>query len=257
MKISRFAAAAAIVFATPALADLTAEDVLADHLNMLAGYGLLEVSTTGVTETPDGLVVDGFTLTFTEDDAEGEIQIGGMELTELGDGSVRIEYPEAFPIIVEADPDIDEPFTLVLTFELAGMSHIVSGEDGGLEHRIAFETINLGQIATDPADALDELEMEGLFTLAGGETIINFSDNPASRSVAVNLAALDTAFTGIIPTEVDVGVNSSTTQYEGPGKVDFAMTLAGLSAVVGYIDSEVPRKINTMYHRPDGRLQRL
>lgn len=241
MKTSRFVAAATVLCATPAVADLTAEEVLADHLNLLSGYGLLEVSTTGMRETPDGLTVDGFTLTLVEDDSEGEILLGGMELTELADGSVRIDYPEDFPITIGPDRDLEEPVTLFLTFELAGMSHVVSGDDGELEHEIDFEAISLSEIAADPSDTLDEFETEGIFALEGGQATINFSDDPASRSVAVTLEKLESAFKGTIPTEVDLGVNSSTTEYEGPGNVDMAMTLGDLGAVVGFIDSDVPR----------------
>ena len=46
-----FLTACVAAIGTPAFADLTAEDVLADHLNMLSGYGLIDVTANGLTTT--------------------------------------------------------------------------------------------------------------------------------------------------------------------------------------------------------------
>ncbi|NND43628.1 MAG: hypothetical protein HKO04_16290, partial [Silicimonas sp.] len=63
------------LLASTALADLRAEDVLADQLNFLSGNGGIVARTTGTTPTSRGLTIDGYVLTFTADGADHEVEI--------------------------------------------------------------------------------------------------------------------------------------------------------------------------------------
>ena len=89
------------LLAGPALADLTAEDVLADQLAQIALYGL-DAQANGQSRSGDVLTVESLTATASipEEDASVELTIGGAMFTEQGDGSVIITYPNEIPISV-------------------------------------------------------------------------------------------------------------------------------------------------------------
>ena len=89
--------ALALVSALPAYADLTAEQVLADQLRQMEEYGL-KASVTGQSKSGDTLVVEGLSTAVETPEANFRMTMAGATFRELGDGTVEVTYPEAFPV---------------------------------------------------------------------------------------------------------------------------------------------------------------
>lgn len=139
--MTRLIAPALFLLATPALADLTAEEVLADHLNLLSLYGALEMETTGTRMAPDGLVVEGFTGLWESEDLTARITTPGVTLTETPDGAVTLTYADRLPITLVIDPEGAEEQRIDLTLDAQGLTHRVTGAANDLTHAIAFDLL--------------------------------------------------------------------------------------------------------------------
>ena len=235
--------AALLAFAaTPALADLTAEEVLADHLNLLSGYGLIDMSTTGTTERPDGLTVDGFIGKYQDENTRVEILTPGMMLTENPDGSVQIDYADTLAVTINAKPIGKEANSATLTLKTTGLTHVVSGSPGDIQHDIAFDTLTLGEFTLQPPAALDEMNLSADFAIAGFASTIRLADTaPVRRSLDLDIAGLSFASTMLLPAEIGIDTPGSSYDAVGNGETDVTFTLSDLSTRIGYLGRELPR----------------
>lgn len=230
------------LLATPALADLTAEEVLADHLNLLGGYGLLDMQTTGTTERPNGLSVDGFVGRYADDDTALEIRTPGMVLTETADGSVEITYADNLPITIHADPADKDPVTVTLTLATKALTHRVSGAANDLTHTIAFDTLTIGDFVVDPPEAAEELQLTGDIAIAGFSSVIRLNDGtPVRRSLDLDLAGLTLAMTSLAPTDIGIDTPGTTYDAEGMGEMAATVSLSDLGLRLGFVDGDLPR----------------
>lgn len=238
----RTLAALLALAATPALADLTAEEVLADHLNLLSGYGLIDMATTGTTKRPDGLTVEGFVGTYRDNKTRVQVLTPGMRLTEQGDGSVRIDYADTLAVTIKADPKGAEPGSVTLTLNTTGLSHVVSGSPGDIRHDIAFDTLSVGEIATEPPEVLEKLNLGADVAVAGFIGTIRLADtDPVRRSLDLDIAGLSLVMSALMP--ADIGLNTPGTSYDavGNGQTDLTFSLTDLSTRISYLGHDLPR----------------
>ena len=231
-----------LLLASPANADLTAEEVLADQLNLLSGYGLIEMTTTGTTAHSGGLDIDGFLGTHTSDDGdEVQIRIGGVELIEQRDGSVRVVYPERLQVTVVSTED-GEPKEAGMTIVLEDMSHVVSGSAQDIQHDISFDKASLADfIMIPPAEELDNFDFT--FAVIDVDTTLNFVDGDVQkRSFQFDVGAFRMAVATILPDGIDrlraALPNDQTSEFES---VDMAIDLKNAAGAFGYVDGEVPQ----------------
>jgi hypothetical protein len=242
MNRALFPAIAFVLNASPALADLSAEEVLADHLNLLSLDGHLDMTTTSTTESADGLTVDGFVGSYEDDDTQIEIRTPGMILTEQPDGSVDITYADTLPIAIYADPKDEDPVTVTLNLETKGLRHRVSGDLDDLQHDIAFDALAIGTIEIDPPEAAKELDLVPDIAVAAFSTTINrVNADPVRRSVTLSLKDLRLAMSALAPTDIDLDTRGTTFKTEGIGEMEVLVALSDLTTSVEYIDGDLPR----------------
>lgn len=148
-------ALAALFAASPALADLTAEDVLADQL------GMVEMS--GLTADVENREKSGDTLTTGDLIATGEIegetfsvQMPGITLVEQGDGTVRLEYPSGEDIVINGtSPEGDFSVSMTLTHE--GMDILVSGTPDAMRYDYDIPQVSVNNVRFDvPGEDMPE-----------------------------------------------------------------------------------------------------
>ena len=236
-----FLTACVAAIGTPALADLTAEDVLADHLNMLSGYGLIDVTANGLATTTGGLTVESFTGTYSDDEATVEVVLGGIDLVEQSDGSVHVIYPEQLPLSISTTPPADGLEAMGMVIALSDVTHVVSGSTTDLTHEVAFDEISFGEFTFTPEIEADEAEFEGEFALSGGEAKIRFRDDPEARDVQFALERMGLDVKGTGPIELDVDIGETDIDKTAPGNIEGAIEMTGLSGAVGYETGEAPR----------------
>ena len=99
------------LFAGPALADLTAEQVLADQLQQMSMYGL-DVAVTGQSRSGDTITVDGLTASAEMPEGAFTMTIGGAQFTEQGDGTVLMTYPNTIPLSIGGTSPEGEEFKM-------------------------------------------------------------------------------------------------------------------------------------------------
>lgn len=158
--------ALAISAATPALADLTADQVLADQLRQMENYGLT-AETTGQSRSGDTLTVDGLSAIAATPDFTMNLTMGGAVFTELDDGTVAITYPDEIPISVAGTTADDEAFEMVMSMVQSGTRTIVSGTPEEIRYEFTSDSFALNNLRfIEPAEAA-ELDMDMNFTMSG------------------------------------------------------------------------------------------
>lgn len=114
------------LLAGPALADLTAEQVLEDQLKQMEMYGLT-AQVTGQNRSGNTVTVDGLTATAAIPEGDFTVQIGGAQFTEMGDGSVLVTYPDQIPVSIKGTSEDGEAFEMSLAIVQSGTQYVVSG----------------------------------------------------------------------------------------------------------------------------------
>lgn len=170
------------LFAGPALADLTADQVLADQLQQMSMYGLTaEVS--GESRSGDTLTVDSLTATGELPEGAFSMTIGGAQFTEQGDGTVLMTYPNTIPLSIAGISPEGETFKVEMTITQTGTQSVVSGSPEKIRYDFSSDQFTLANFRiSEPAEAA-ELDMNvtvtasaiaGFMELAGG-TVRDYS----------------------------------------------------------------------------------
>lgn len=223
--------AIALVAATPALADLTAEQVLADQLKQMQSYGLT-AEVISQRKSGDVLTVDGYTSELTFPEGSFTMTIGGATFTEDG-GTVVIGYPDEIPITIAGVVE-DEPFEMVMTLGQIGSRVVVSGIPEEIRYDFTGESFSLNDIAfVQPAEAA-ELDMNvdvtltdlsGMMEIVGGGTVRDYTSTFNFAGMAATIAADIPEEEGAFRLEF-TGENI-TSEYEGRlAPQDFMASLA-------------------------------
>lgn len=146
MCVSRLTVAAAVtalVAGTPALADVTPQQVWDELQGYLESFGY-EVT---ARETTDGdrLVVTPLSIAMPmpEDNGSGVFEIGEMILEPTGDGSVSVRLPETMPIMVKVDPKDEESIDMALDYHARDFALTVSGDPGDLSYDFAATSLGI------------------------------------------------------------------------------------------------------------------
>ncbi|NNE80135.1 MAG: DUF2125 domain-containing protein [Silicimonas sp.] len=235
-------AGAVALTATPCLADLTAEEVLADHLNLLSGYGLIEMTSTGTTKTGTGLSVTGLTGTYADDETAIEVRYTGFELVEQDDGSVRTIYPDIIPITFHTEPVNEPAVEVTVMLATSGLNHVVSGSPDDLTHAISFEKAWLHSVEVSPPEAAAELDLDHTFEMENAATTIHFDERDTpKRDVSFQLGLLNMVMKAVAPTDISVQNSESSYSASGLGDMDMVIRLEGAGGSVSYEATEVPR----------------
>ncbi len=149
-RLTGVSALAICAFTTPALADVTPQQVWDDLESYMQGFGY---SVTG-TETADGnnLTVSDVVMSMALPDMEGAVtfSMGSLDLMDQGDGTVLINFPAQMPIQVKGVED-GEDIDVTINFGQEDMKLIVSGEENNLtyDYTATKMTVGLGKMMAD------------------------------------------------------------------------------------------------------------
>ncbi|MEM8802483.1 MAG: DUF2125 domain-containing protein [Pseudomonadota bacterium] len=186
----------AILAANPALADLTAEQVLADQLKQMQSYGLT-AETTSQSKSGDVLTVDGYTSELVFPEGSFTMTMGGAIFTE-DNGSVIITYPDEIPITIAGVAEGEEPFEMVMTLRQSGTRAVVTGIPEEIRYDFTAEAFSVDEIKfLEPAEAAEmdmtvDISLNGLsgfMEIVGGGTIRDYTSAFNFASMAATIAA--------------------------------------------------------------------
>lgn len=263
------AALAYFVATQGAFADLTADDVWADWQAYLGGMGYTvtgDESTSG-----DVTTISNMTMSLAIPDAEGQfsMSVPEMTLTENGDGTVQIAFPESFPITISGeDEDGGEGFSAELLYTNEALDMVVSGtpEDMTYDYSAASLGIALASLDVEgedlPEDALavnltvndvtgtsrmqigENRDIAQSFTAADLIYDLAFQDPESGEDARINgkMEQLDFEGDTIVPAEFDLesiqniydaGFSASGTFTYGAGNTEIAGVSEGEAFSMG------------------------
>ncbi len=259
-----FGAVVAYTVATQgAFADLTANDVWADWQAYLGGMGYTVTGDSSV--SGDVTTISNITMALALPEAEGQMSMvmPEMTLTENGDGTVGVGFPDSFPLSITGGAEGDEDaFSAKLLYENDGLDMVVSGSPEEMTYDYSANSI---KVSVDSIEVDGEVMPSDMFsfvvTLADttGKSLMKIGEkrditqNFSASSLDYNLAFQDPEsgedglikgalqqleFEGdtVIPTDFDVtdvenfyasGFAASGTFSYGAGKTDVSGTSEG------------------------------
>ena len=202
----------ALAVATPALADLTAEQVLADQLRQMELYGL-KAEVTGQSRNGDTLVVDGLSAVGEMPEGTFSVTMGGAFFRELGDGTVEITYPDVIPLSMSGTSPDGEAFEMVMSLTQSNTRTVVSGIPEEIAYAFtsdSFSLDNLQFLAPEEAAAMDmdiSMQMTGLtgaMTMIGGGTLRDYDADFTVDTISGTIAGAPDGEEG----SVDISFNA-------------------------------------------------
>jgi hypothetical protein len=146
------------LMAGPALADLTAEEVLADQISQIEMYGftaeVVDQNRSGDTLSVGSLVASAMA-------AEGnfKVSMGGVSLIEQGDGTVKVEYPAVMPLTVSGTSEDGENFEMSISINLTGADVTASGSTEKIRYDFDIERVSVTEIEFLAPEEAKDMDM--------------------------------------------------------------------------------------------------
>ncbi|WP_372611412.1 DUF2125 domain-containing protein [Aquicoccus sp.] len=110
-----------------ALADVTSDQVWNDWKNYFETFGY-EVTATEVQEGDTLSVRDmRMTMPLPEDEGTVAITLGQVGFVDRGDGTVSVELPSPVPVVVDVEPDGEDPVKVSLDYSSSGFEMVAAG----------------------------------------------------------------------------------------------------------------------------------
>ena len=164
------------LMAGPALADLTAEQVLADQLSQMSMYGLT-VQTTGQSRSGNTLTVEGLSASadIPNEDASMAFTMGGASFTEQGDGSVLVTYPASIPVDVKVSGPGGEDFAVSMVIQQSGMQNIVTGSPEQLRYEFTGQSMSISDLSFTAPDESGDVDMNIDMQMSGLQGVMNIA----------------------------------------------------------------------------------
>ncbi|WP_417720210.1 DUF2125 domain-containing protein [Salipiger sp.] len=137
------ASLAALLAASPALADVTPAQVWDNLSGYMAELGYTVGGTVGGSDAK--MTVSGATISLPVEEPDGTavIRLGDLSLSDLGDGTVRVSFPESMPIEVMVTPPDEQPVEVVIDYRQQGLDMIVSGTPEEMVYAATADSITL------------------------------------------------------------------------------------------------------------------
>ncbi|KUF11055.1 DUF2125 domain-containing protein [Pseudoponticoccus marisrubri] len=143
--MSRFATVSALALcalASPSLADVTPQQVWDDLETYLEGFGYAVTGTESM--AGDTLTVSDVVMSIEMPEADGtvEITMAQVTLTDRGDGTVSMTFPEVMPIAIAFDAEEGEDGgEMVLEYGQQNFEMVISGEAGALTYDYSADAL--------------------------------------------------------------------------------------------------------------------
>ena len=156
--------------AKPALAELTAEQVLEHQLSQ---YSTPEITVRagGKRRSGNVLTVDRFLAEVALPDQEGTllVAVAGASFAERNDGTVLVTFPPQFPLTVQAFAAGDEEFAFAATVMQSGAQTVVSGTPDEIRYESTAPSITIDEFRMIEPEVPDDVSVTASIKLLGYE----------------------------------------------------------------------------------------
>ena len=251
----------------PALADLTAEQVLEDQLAQMALYGL-QVSVEGTNRTGNVLTVGSLnaTASIPEEDVLVTMTMGGATFTEQGDGSVMITYPDSIPLdIAVTGEEFPDEISISMVINQTGLSNLVSGSPEQMRYEFTGQSANVTDLQISAPGEAEDIDMDisidmtdlaGVMNIGAGE-VRPYDLDMSMSAMKMLISAKEPGGSGSFDLSFDV--SDVAAQYAGTiarqSLMDsFAETIANGNATSGTF-SHGPASYDFKVNDPQGSME--
>ena len=143
------------LIASPALADVTAQQVWSDWQNVLDMYGI-EVSTSGENMSGDTLSVSDVNAIMSFPEGTATIGLGTINFSEQGDGTVVVTMDESLPMTMDiADPNGGSG-RVSFTLNQPGGRQVASGDSSETRYDLDYPTLSMTDLRIEGDDIPDD-----------------------------------------------------------------------------------------------------
>ena len=229
MIIRRLAGSSAIVmlFAAPALADVTPEQVWENWLALSQSSGQT-VTTESVERDGDTLVVTGMKMEFAQEGVSGSGSIDELRFQDAGDGTVVVTMSDSYPFDMTIDP-VDEgegPTSLRIEINQPGMTVTASGDETETSYDFAAPeiTVALDSIEGVNAEAVN-LTAEAVLANVTGKYLVSPGEGEESTLVSSFAAESMT----VTAEGADLATEGEAPEMAGPSALKLNLTMADLT----------------------------
>jgi hypothetical protein len=197
-KIRNSAAIVALLTASPALADITAQEVWESWKSSAGGFG--QTLSAGSEQAADGtLTLDDVTSEIAFPEGTASSSIDRVVMQDQGDGTVRITLEGAYTVRLDTQPEDGPPVAMAFDIAAPGMEMIASGSAADTTYDYGADSLSLVlaelQIAGAPAEGSMEITMEqpaGLYRVADGDGMaVDSTLDAAQLLIALDMVAPD------------------------------------------------------------------
>lgn len=179
--------AIALIAASPALADLTAEQVLADQLRQMELYGMT-AKVTNQSSSPGQIVVEEISASADVPEGQFRFTMGGATFTEQSDGTVQITYPENIPMLISGTSSDGEDFAMEMSLSQSNTLAVASGIPEEIRYEFSSDVFSLDDVKfIEPAEAA-ELDMDVSFQIVGMSGVMEMFGGGSVRDYTANFA---------------------------------------------------------------------
>lgn len=199
------AAACAVILGSPAVADVSAQQVWNDWKAFMTGFGYDVQSSESM--SGDTLTVSDIAMTVVLPEDEGTVHLtfGELGFTNNDDGTVSVSMPESLPVTVTTDLDDAEDVVATLDYTSQGFVMTVGGDPDEMSYTYAADQLGV---------ALTDLVVEGE-SVATGKTGISLSDVSGSTEVQAGELRQTTQMMSAGEANYDIDI----TDPEGDGRL--------------------------------------
>ena len=191
--------AIALVTAAPAMADLTAEQVIADQLRQMELYGL-SATVSNQSRSGDTIIVEELSASGDLPEGSFRVTMGGASFTEMGDGTVEVTYPATIPVAFTGVGPDGEEFSMNLALTQSNLKMLVSGIPEEIRYDVSGDSVALSEINFDGMEDADEIDLDmnvqatgiaGTMTWIGGGTVRNYTSDFRVAGMTMDIAGAD------------------------------------------------------------------
>ncbi|TMM52405.1 DUF2125 domain-containing protein [Sulfitobacter sabulilitoris] len=132
-----------LTLAQPAFADVTAMDVWEDWRSYISGMAYdvsADTAMEGQTLTVSNLRID---MKMEEGAGTAAMDLGTVQFTENGDGTVSIALPDRMPIVVNMTPPNEDPVTITMDYGQTGFAMTASGTPSDMQYVYSADRLEL------------------------------------------------------------------------------------------------------------------
>lgn len=228
-SLSYSLSAAALVCASPAFADITADQLWSIWQDQAAEFGYN--MTASATETADGLTLSNVTNTVMVEDIQITGTVDSVTMTNQADGTVSISTSDTMRYRITGFEGGDAPDAMTVLVSLTDMTATASGTPENLTlvsgfTRIAVEDVNFEGI--DPSEVPEmtyDIAFDGYSATAtydlSNSAMLDFTSTATMDSMILALDMLEPGNTGIVPAPMPAPAPTPAPQPTSPAPGKF------------------------------------